>query len=148
MGKKDLTSRQQMEILSYALERAEDNIRKSVDALENERKKIEIFKVDTEGIEKVYKDAGDQLEKLSSKRIAEMKELHEKKPKWLQAKDWLLVGSLCVLLAISVGFTIRLYYKLSKVEEENKNLYLDLQYVDKFFKEHPKEKKTLEEWNK
>ena len=110
MGKKDLTSRQQMEILSYALERAEDNIKKSVDALENERKRIEIFKVDTEGIEKSYKDASEQFDKLSGKRIAEMKEMHEKRPKWLQAKDWLLVGSLALLFVISAGYSVRSYW--------------------------------------
>ena len=148
MGKKDLTSRQQMEILSYALERAEDNIKKSVDALENERKRIEIFKVDTEGIEKSYKDASEQFDKLSSKRIAEIKELHREKPKWLQAKDWLLVGSLVLLFLISAVFSISSYYKQSKLEEENARLNNIVNNLSNFFGEHPKEAKTFEEWNK
>lgn len=148
MGKKDLTSRQQMEILSYALERAEDNIKKSVDALENERKRIEIFKVDTEGIEKSYKDASEQFDKLSGKRIAEMKEMHEKIPKWLQAKDWLLVGSLALLFVISAGYSVRSYYKQNKLEEENAKLNNIVNNLSNFFGEHPKEAKTFEEWNK
>ena len=148
MGKKDLTSRQQMEILSYALERAEDNIRKSVQALENERKRIEIFKVDTDGIEKSYKDASEQFEKLSNKRIAEMKEMHKEKPKWLQAKDWLLVGSLVLLFVISAVFSIRSYYKQNKLEEENAKLNNIVNNLSDFFGEHPKEAKTFEEWNR
>lgn len=148
MGKKDLTSRQQMEILSYALERAEDNIRKSVDALENERKKIEIFKVDTAGIEKVYKDASECLDKLSSKRIGEMKELHREKPKWLQIKDMLLIGSLVLLFLISTVFSISSYYKQNKLEEENVKLNNIVNNLSTFFGEHPKEAKTFEEWNK
>lgn len=137
-----------MEILSYALERAEDNIKKSVDALESERKKIEIFKVDTEGIEKVYKDASDQLEKLSSKRIAEMKELHSEKPKWLQVKDVLLIGSLVLLFLISAVFSVSSYYKQSKLEEENAKLNNIVNNLSDFFGEHPKEANTFEEWNK
>ena len=148
MGKKDLTSRQQMEILSYALERAEDNIRRSVDALENERKKIEIFKVDTAGIEKVYKDASEHLDKLSSKRIAEMKELHREKPKWLHIKDVLLIGSLFLLFVISAGFSVSSYYKQSKLEEENAKLNNIVNNLSNFFGEHPKEAKVFEEWNK
>lgn len=147
MGK-ELTNRQFAEGLGYALSKAEGNINKAVSKLESERKKVEAFSVDTEGIEKIYKDADDRFKETLRVYVSDLEKVQKTKPKWLQLKDGLLVGALVVLLAVSTGFVISFYYKLNKVEQEKANIERVANNLVNFLEEHPKEKKVFEEWNK
>lgn len=148
MAKKELTNRQLSEILGYALERAEKNINQSVNALETERKRIESFKVDTNSAERMFKEADANFKQSLSIYSSELIKLQQTKPKWLQVKDSLLIGTLVLLIVFIGGLAGSFYYKLNKIEEENKNLNSIVNDVSRFFREHPKEKKTFEEWNK
>lgn len=145
---KELTNRQLSEILGYALERAEKNINQSVDALECERKRIETFKVDTDSAERIFKEADNNFKETLSAYSSDLRKLQETKPKWLQVKDYLLIVSLFLLVFISLGLAISFYLKQSKLEEENNNLNNAVNNISKFFREHPNEKKTFEEWRK
>jgi len=145
---KELTNRQLSEILGYALERAEKNINQSVDALESERKRIETFKVDTDSAERIFKEADNNFKETLRVYSSDLRKLQETKPKWLQVKDYLLIVSLFLLVFISLGLAISFYLKQSKLEEENKKLNNVVNNISKFFREHPNEKTTFEEWKK
>lgn len=145
---KELTNRQLSEILGYALERAEKNISQSVEALESERKRIENFKVDTESADRIFKEADKRFKDTLSGSISEFKRLQEEKPKWLQIKDWILIGALSLLVLLNGGLAIRFYYKQSQLEETNAKLTNIVDNLSDFFGEHPKERKVFEEWNK
>ena len=147
MGK-ELTNRQFAEGLGYALSKAEVNVNKAVSKLEDERKKIEAFSVDTEGIDKMFKDADKRFKETLSIYVSDLRKMQETKPKWLKFKDGLLVGALVLLLAVSVGFIVSFYYKLSDVEQEKAKIERIANNLVDFFEEHPKEKKAFEEWNK
>lgn len=145
---KELTNRQLSEILGYALERAEKNINQSVNILESERKRIETFKVDTNSAEKIFKEADSNFKESLDIYVSELRKLQETKPKWLQVKDWLLTGTLVLLVIMIGGLAGSFYYKLNKVEEENKKLENIVNNVSTFFGEHPKEGEIFLEWNK
>lgn len=148
MAKKELTNRQLSEILGYALERAEKNINESVRTLESERKRIEVFKVDTNSAERIFKEADANFKQSLSIYTSELRKLQEMKPKWMQVKDWFLISALSLLVVISVGLAISFYYKLNKLESENEKLNNIVDNVSNFFGEHPKEGETFKEWNK
>lgn len=145
---KELTNRQLSEILGYALERAEKNINQSVDALDRERKRMEIFKVDTDSAERIFKEADGNFKETLRSYSSDLRKLQETKPKRLQVKDYLLIGSLFLLVFISLGLPVSFYLKQSKLEEENNNLNNAVNNISKFFRENPIEKKTFDEWNK
>lgn len=147
MGK-ELTNRQFAEGLGYALSKAEVNVNKAVSKLENERKKIEAFSVDTEGIDKMFKDADERFKEAVRIYLSDLRKVQETKPKWLKVKDGLLIGSLVILLAVSTGFLFSFHYKLSEVEQEKAKIERQANNLVDFFEEHPKEKKTFEDWCK
>jgi len=59
-----------------------------------------------------------------------------------------LIGSLSLLVVISLGLAVSFYYKLNQVEEENIKLNNAVNNVSTFFEENPKEKESFQRWNK
>ena len=72
---KELTNRQLAEAVGYALEKAESNLNASVKKLEEERKRIESFSIDTNRVSSLFEQANRSFEQTTKENINRLEQI-------------------------------------------------------------------------
>lgn len=145
---KELTNRQLAEAVGYALEKAEGNLNDSVKKLEDERKRIESFSIDTNNIKALFEDANREFEQTSRDSINRLERIKNNKPKEVEIKEWIFFSFMILATFGSVLLMILSIMSKNEVQEENKKLKQTVSYVNQYFNENPKQKELFDQWNK
>lgn len=146
MGK-ELTNRQFAEGLGYALSKAEVNINKAVSKLENERKKIESFSINTEDVNRLYVDANKALKETSDKCVADFYKMRNSKSKEVEVKEWIFYGFMIIATFGSLIWGGTSYLDKSRMEKHNSEMEATFKHVNDFFEKNPKQREIFERWS-
>lgn len=146
MGK-ELTNRQLAEAVGYALEKAESNLNASVKRLEQERKRIESFSIDTNSVKALFEQGNKVFEQTTREAINRLEQIKNNRPREVEIKEWFFYGFMTLTTFLSLGFAIYFGLSNNKLEEENKGLKSTIGLVNKYFRENPKAKDQFDKWN-
>lgn len=130
---KELTNRQLAEAVGYALEKAESNLKNSVKKLEEERKRIESFSIDTNKVSSLFEQANRSFEQTSQQSIDRLQHIQNNKPKEVQVKEWITYCFMILATFGSIVLMILAIISKNEVQEENKKLKETISYVNKYF---------------
>lgn len=144
---KELTNRQLAEAVGYALEKAEANLNDSLKRIEEERKKIESFSIDTNTVKSLFEEGNKVFEQTTREAIKRLEQIKKNRPLEVEIKEWFFYGFMLFAVVLCVGLAINFKLSNDKLEEENKALKSTISLVNKYFRENPKAKEQFEKWN-
>lgn len=144
---KELTNRQLAEAVGYALEKAEANLNDSLKRIEEERKRIESFSIDTNKVSALFEQANKSFEQTSQQSIDRLERIKNSKPKEVEVKEWIFFSFMILATLGSILLMIMTIFSKNEVLEENKKLKQTVSYVNQYFKENPKQKEMFDKWS-
>lgn len=144
---KELTNRQLAEAVGYALEKAEANLNDSLKRIEEERKRIESFSIDTNKVSALFEQANRSFEQTTQQSINRLERIRNNKPKEVEIKEWIFFSFMILATLGSILLMIMTIFSKNEVLEENKKLKENISYVNKYFNENPKQKEEFYKWN-
>lgn len=144
---KELTNRQLAEAVGYALEKAESNLNDSVKKMEEERKKIESFSINTNNIKALFDEANKEFERTSTDCINRLEKIKNNKPKEVEVKEWIYFSFTILATLGSILFMIMSILSKNEAQEETEKLKGIITNVDQYFSENPKAKEEFYKWS-
>lgn len=145
---KELTNRQLAEALGYALEKAESNLNDSVKKLEEERKRIESFSIDTNKVSSLFEQANKSFEKTTKQSIDRLQRIQNNRPKEVQVKEWIFYCFMILATLGSISLAVLAIINKNEAVDENKKLKETITYVNQYFNENPKQKEMFDKFKK
>lgn len=145
---KELTNRQLAEALGYALEKAESNLNASAKRLEQERKRIEAFSIDTHTVKELFEDGNRVFEQTTKQSIDRLQRIQNNRPKEVEVKEWIFYCFMILATFGSISLAVLAIINKNEAVDENKKLKESITYINQYFRENPKAKDLFDKWNK
>jgi len=145
---KELTNRQLAEAIGYALEKLEVNLNTSVKKIEQERKRIESFSIDTDKVRSLFDQANKNFEQTTRESINRLEQIKNNRSREIEIKEWIFYSFMIFATIGSIVLAVITIKLKNDVEEENRKLKNTIEYVNKYFSDNPKEKQMFDRWNK
>lgn len=145
---KELTNRQLAEAVGYALEKAESNLNASVKKLEEERKRIESFSIDTNRISSLFEQANKSFGQTTKESINRLEQIKREKPFEIKLKEWIIYVFMGLAVIGSITLAVLAIINKNEAVDENKKLKDTISYVNQYFRENSKQKELFDKWGK
>ena len=116
--------------------------------LEEERKRIESFSIDTNRVSSLFEQANRSFEQTTKENINRLEQIKKEKPFEIQLKEWILYVFMGLAVIGSIFFAVLAIINKNEAVDENKKLKETINYVNQYFRENPNQKELFDKWNR